>query len=108
MSDNEKLVQIGRAAEEYGNFKGQLNQVREKIGHALQDYQLAAQVFPNLRAENGKLVFPHAAHMGNQPRSLDGLLNASQLTELLAEEERLSIELNAAATRLKGLAPNLL
>ena len=89
-------------------MKGQLNQVREKINQALADYQLVVQVFQNLRAEDGKLVFPHAAHMGNKPRSLDELLGASQLTDLLAREERLSIELNAAATKLSGLAPYLL
>jgi len=108
MSENEKLTQIGRAAQEYSNLKGQLNHVHERIGQALADYQLAVQVFQNLRAEDGKLVFPHAAHMGNRPRSLDGLLNASQLTDLLAEEERLSIELDAATTRLRGLTPHLL
>jgi len=108
MSDDEKFAQIGRAAEDYSSLKGQVNQVRERIGHALSDYQLVVQVFQNLRAESGKLVFPHAAHMGNQPRSLDGLLNASELTELLNEQERLSNELNTAAVKLRGLTPNIL
>jgi hypothetical protein len=108
MCEDNKIEELGKAAEEYSNIRGKLNQVHAKLTKALSDYQLATQVFQTLEAENGKLVFQHSAHLGSQPRTLDELLNASQLAELIAERSRLSSELDATTKKVRILAPHLI
>ena len=108
MTENEKLEQIGRAAEEYSHLKGRLNHVNEKLTQAQAAYQFLGQIqnFQNLRVQDGRLVNP--AQYGAPPQSLEGLLNTCELVEVLTEQQRLSAELANSGTRLKALAPHLL
>jgi len=106
MSENENLEQIGRAVEEYSRLKGEVNHIQEKLNKCQSDFALASQLLPFLRVQDGKLIVP--AQLPNQQTSLDGILNVHQLIEVLGEKERLVSDLNAATTRLKALAPNLL
>jgi len=108
MSEQEKREQIGEAVEVYSRLKGELNHINEKLAHAQQDYAVASQVFGNLHVDNGKLIVPPQAYQAQSARSLEGLLNYTQLVELLTERDRLNAELGGAAARLKALAPHLL
>lgn len=107
MSENEKLEQIGRLAEEYSHLKGQLNHVVEKLNHAQACYQVLSNpgTFQGLRAQNGKLIIPQ--QYGVPPKDMGGLLNHSQLVEVLEEKERLSKEIQAVTERLRAVAPHL-
>jgi len=109
MSDEEKLLQVGRLAEEYSKLKGELSHVTEKAAATQRAYAFAAQGFPNIRVQGDKLVIQsQGAIRGQIPAELSALLNEHQLLELINERERLTRELKETGDRLRALAPHLL
>jgi hypothetical protein len=109
MSENEKYVQVGRLAEEVSHAKGKLAHVNEKLTRAQGDYTYAVhqQVYPNLKAIDGRLIIPNI-YPGQPPRNLEGLLSTHELIQVLEEKQRLMSELAELSARLKTLAPHLL
>jgi hypothetical protein len=111
MTEHENAEQIGRLAEEYSHTRGKLNHVSEKLNHFYISCQAIGnqQVFQILRVENGKLLFNSPpGYPPNQVKNLEGLLNHSQLIEVIEEKQRLANELESLAERLRALAPHLL
>jgi hypothetical protein len=107
MSEKEKLEQIGEAVEVYSRLRGELSHITEKMTKTQQSYAFANQQFATLRVENGKLILQPSGNP-NQPRDLEGLLNAHELVDLITERNRLNSELAEATARLRALAPHLL
>ena len=107
MSEQEKYVQVGRLAEEYGHIKGKLSHVQEKLNRAGIAYTTVTQNFPNLTVVAGRLHKPNSPYPSSQD-ALDHLLSSSELVDVLEEKNRLSKELSQAADRLKAVAPHLL
>lgn len=109
MSDEEKILQIGKAVEEYSRLKGELNHVQEKINLAQQSYVIVGQNISAFRIQDGKLMAPPSPQHGRaQQQTVDGLLSTRELIEVLETKERLTAEVNGAAARLRALAPHLL
>jgi hypothetical protein len=107
MTEHEKDQQIGKLAEEYSDARGKLNHVTEKLARFQSACQIIVnpQSFQSLRVEEGKLVFnkPPTQPTGN----LDGLLDHSQLKEVIEEKQRLAGEVQRLRQRLVGLTPHL-
>jgi hypothetical protein len=103
MSEHEKLLQVGRLAEEYSKLKGELNHFEEKLNHANRSYQYVSQSFTSLSLQNGILTVLNPRSGGD----LKGLLNEHELHEVLQERDRLRAELEESRTRLRALAPHL-
>ncbi len=111
MSDNEKFEQVGRLAEEVSRLKGELNHINEKLTRAFFAYQFLTQGQSpgNWRVDNGKVVAPAAGRNQSQPLpQLEALLNEHELIEVIEKRQKLTLELQGATDRLKGLAPHLL
>jgi hypothetical protein len=110
MSEHEKYEQVGRLAEEVSRLKGELNQITEKLNRAFFAYNRMTQsgMINNWSTINGQLNIPHGGQYPSNGAELEALLNKHQLVEVLEHKQRLTSELNAAAERLKGLAPHLL
>jgi hypothetical protein len=109
MGEHEKYEQVGRLAEEVSHVKGKLGHVNEKGKRAQGDYGYAANmlVFPQLRTHGGKLIVPQI-NPGTPVKTLEGLLNFHELTSVIEEKERLTVELGGLTAPLKELAPHLL
>jgi len=107
MTEHEKDQQIGKLVEEYSHAKGKLNHVIEKLNQFQASCAIMAnaQSFQSLRVQDGKLSFNRFAP---QPHgSLDGLLNHSQLTEVVEEKYRFTEEVKSLRDRLVAVAPHL-
>jgi hypothetical protein len=109
MSEHEKYEQVGRLAEEVGKLKGELNHVNEKLARASTAYNRLGQStggWTGWSVNNKTLLIP-APSYGGPMNDFSGLLNEHQLIEVLEHKQKLTVELNTATERLKGLAPHL-
>jgi hypothetical protein len=111
MSEHEKYEQVGRLAEEVGHLKGKLNEINEKLMRAFDAYSRMAQsqTPQNWSVQQDALsVVAVSPSYGAQPADLSALMNQRELVAILQERQTLTLELQKATDRLKGLAPNLL
>jgi|HubBroStandDraft_1064217.scaffolds.fasta_scaffold98129_1 hypothetical protein len=109
MSEEEKLLQVGRLAEEVSKLKGELNHLNEKLARTVQAYAFAGQNMAQIFTQGGHLMIrSQPGRMIGQPQlDLNALLSAHELDELLGERERIGTELKGATDRLRALAPHL-
>ena len=115
MGEQEKALQTGELAQQYGTIRGELAHLNEKLARAARAFQFAGQNTNHLgvegnsffmRAENSGAIYSHPP----VPTVADlvNLLNAEQLREVLLERKRLEGEANRIRERLNSLAPGLL
>jgi len=93
--------------EEYSDLRGKLNHVIEKLNRFQSSCQVIMnpQTFQSLRVEHGKLVFNK--YQPQVQGNLEGLLDHSQLKEVIEEKQRLTDEVKALRDRLTAVAPHL-
>jgi len=108
MSEEEKLLQVGRLAEEYSKLRGELHLIEEKVARTGQAYAHATQSFQTLSVRDGKLFASPQPGRPTGTIELQHLLDEHQLVELLVHRENLRGEVKETGERLKALAPHLL